>query len=34
VSSAGLTLTLSDGTTITFSNLTDQAALDGRIQYG
>jgi Ca2+-binding RTX toxin-like protein len=34
VSSAGLSLTLSDGTTITFSNLTNQSALDGKLQYG
>jgi hypothetical protein len=32
--SGGLMLTLSDGTTITFSNLTDKSALDGKIQYG
>jgi hypothetical protein len=34
VGTAGLTLTLSDSTTITFSNLTDRASLTGRIQYG
>ena len=34
VTAAGLTLTLSDGTTITFSNLTDRSALNGKIQYG
>jgi hypothetical protein len=34
VGSAGLTLALSDGTTITFSNLTNGTALDGKIQYG
>ena len=30
----GLMLTLNDGTTITFSNLTSQTALNGAIQYG
>jgi Ca2+-binding RTX toxin-like protein len=30
----GLTLTLSDSTTITFSNLTNTSSLIGRIQYG
>ena len=30
----GLTLTLNDGTTVTFSNLTDQTQLNGKIQYG
>jgi Ca2+-binding RTX toxin-like protein len=34
VGSGGLTLTLSDGTTITFSNLTSQTTLNGRMQYG
>jgi hypothetical protein len=34
VGSAGLTFTLSDGTTITFSNLTNASALNGAIQYG
>ena len=34
VSANGLTLTLSDGTTVTFSNLTSQHALDGHVQYG
>ncbi len=34
VGPAGLTLTLSDSTTITFSNLTDRTVLDGKIQYG
>jgi Ca2+-binding RTX toxin-like protein len=34
VGPGGLTLTLSDGTTITFSNLTDRSALNGRIHYG
>jgi Ca2+-binding RTX toxin-like protein len=34
VSANGLTLTLSDGTTVTFSNLTGQHALDGHVQYG
>jgi len=30
----GRTLTLSDGTTITFSNLTSPTELNGRLQYG
>jgi len=34
VGSDGLTLTLSDGTTVTFSNLNSQTALNGHIQYG
>jgi hypothetical protein len=34
VSASGLTLTLSDGTTVTFSNLTNQHALNGHVQYG
>ena len=34
VGSGGLSLTLSDSTTITFSNLTDRTVLNGRIQYG
>jgi hypothetical protein len=34
IGAGGLTLTLSDGTTITFSNMTNQTALNGRIQYG
>jgi len=31
---AGLQLTLSDGTTVTFSNVTNAATLNGKIQYG
>ena len=34
VGAGGLTLTLSDNTTITFSNLTNAQSLDGKIQYG
>ena len=34
VGAGGLTLTLSDNTTITFSNLTSAQSLDGKIQYG
>ena len=34
VNAGGLTFALSDGTTITFSNLTDQTVLDGRVRYG
>lgn len=34
VGAAGVTLTLSDGTTITFSNLIAAAQLNGRILYG
>ena len=34
VGAGGLTLTLNDGTTVTFSNLTDQAQLNGKILYG
>jgi Ca2+-binding RTX toxin-like protein len=34
VGAGGLTLTLSDNTTITFTNLTNAQSLDGRIQYG
>jgi hypothetical protein len=34
VGPAGLVLTLNDGTTITFSNLSSRTALNGRIQYG
>jgi Ca2+-binding RTX toxin-like protein len=34
VGSGGVTLTLSDGTSVTFSNLTNAAALNGKIQYG
>ena len=33
VNSSGVTLTLSDSTTITFSNLTNASQLDGRILY-
>jgi Ca2+-binding RTX toxin-like protein len=32
--SGGLTLTLSDGTNVTFSNLTSSSSLTGKIQYG
>jgi Ca2+-binding RTX toxin-like protein len=31
---AGVTLNLSDGTTVTFSNMTDPSQLNGKIQYG
>ena len=34
VGSGGVTLTLSDGTSVTFSNLTSVSALNGKIQYG
>jgi len=34
VGAGGVTLTLSDGTSVTFSNLTSTAALAGKIQYG
>jgi hypothetical protein len=34
VTASGLMLSLSDGTTITFSNVTDQSSLNGRIRYG
>lgn len=34
VGGGGLTLTLSDSTTITFSNLTNAQSLNGKIQYG
>ncbi len=34
VGAGGVTLTLSDGTTVTFSNLTSTSALSGKIQYG
>jgi Ca2+-binding RTX toxin-like protein len=34
VGAGGLTLTLSDGTTVTFSNMTDPTQLNGKIQYG
>jgi hypothetical protein len=34
VGAGGLTLTLSDGTAVTFSNLTSASQLDGKIQYG
>ena len=30
----GLKLTLSDGTTITFANVTNPSVLNGKIQYG
>jgi Ca2+-binding RTX toxin-like protein len=34
VSAAGVTITLSDNTSITFSNLTSASQLDGKILYG
>jgi hypothetical protein len=34
VGSGGVTLSLSDGTTVTFSNLTSASQLNGKIQYG
>jgi hypothetical protein len=34
VDGSGVTLTLSDSTKITFSNLTSASALDGHILYG
>lgn len=34
VGAGGVTLTLSDGTSVTFSNLTSTAPLSGKIQYG
>jgi len=34
VGASGVTLTLSDGTSVTFSNLTNAASLNGKIQYG
>jgi hypothetical protein len=34
VGAGGLTLTLSDGTAVTFSNLTSASQLNGKIQYG
>jgi Ca2+-binding RTX toxin-like protein len=34
VGAGGLTLTLSDGTSVTFSNLTSASSLNGKIQYG
>jgi hypothetical protein len=34
VGTGGVTLTLSDGTSVTFSNLTSASQLNGKIQYG